>query len=50
MFHPRLRLGDLGHFRRRRKAFERRREDGMGLGGAGGPLVELGERGDASSS
>ena len=25
----RLRFGDLGHFRRRRKAFERRREDGV---------------------
>ena len=40
----RLRLGDLGHFRRRRKAFERGREDGVGIGGAGGRLVELGER------
>ena len=40
----RLRLGDLGHFRRRRKAFERGREDGVGVGGAGGRLVELGER------
>ena len=39
----RLRLGDLGHFRRRRKAFERRREDGVGFGGAGGRLVEFGE-------
>ena len=40
----RLRLSDLGHFRRRRKAFERRREDGVGFGRAGGRLVELGER------
>ena len=40
----RLRLGDLGHFRRRRKAFERRREDGVGLDGAAGRLIELGER------
>ena len=40
----RLRLGDLGHFRRRRKAFERRREDGVGFGGAAGRLVEFGER------
>ena len=37
----RLRLGDLGHFRRRRKAFERGREDGVRVGGAGGRLVEL---------
>ena len=40
----RLRLVDLGHFRRRRKAFEGGREDGVGVGGAGGRLVELGER------
>ena len=40
----RLRLGDLRHFRRRRKAFERRREDGVGVDGAGGRLVQLGER------
>ena len=40
----RLRLGDLGHFRRRRKAFERGREDGVGFGGAAGRLIELGER------
>ena len=40
----RLRLRDLGHFRRRRKAFERRREDGVGFGGAAGRLIELGER------
>ncbi len=30
----RLRLGDLRHFRRRREAFERRREDSVGVGGA----------------
>ena len=40
----RLRLGDLRHFGRRREAFERRREDGVGVGGAAGRLVELGER------
>ena len=40
----RLSLGDLRHFRRRRKAFERGREDGVGVGGAAGRLVELGER------
>ena len=40
----RLRLGDLGHLRRRRKAFERRREDGVGFDGAAGRLVEFGER------
>ena len=28
----RLRLGDLGHFGRRRKAFERGREDRVGVG------------------
>ena len=40
----RLRLGDFRHFWRRREAFERWREDGMGLNGAGGRLVEPGER------
>ena len=40
----RLSLGDLGHLRRRRKAFERGREDRLGFGGAVGRLVELGER------
>ena len=40
----RLRLGDLRHFQRRRKAFERRREGSVGVGGAVGRLVELGER------
>ena len=28
----RLRLSDLGHLRRRRKALERGREDGVGVG------------------
>ena len=32
----RLRLRDFEHFRRRRKVIERRREDGVGFGGAGG--------------
>ena len=36
-------LGDLGHFRRRREAFERRRENGVSLGVAAGRLIELGE-------
>ena len=40
----RLRLGDLRHFRRRRKAFERGREDGVGVGGAGGRLIEFRQR------
>ena len=40
----RLRLGDLRHFGRRRKAFEGGREDGVSIGGAAGRLVELGER------
>ena len=40
----RLRLGDLGHFGRRREAFERRREDGVGVDGAAGRLVQFGER------
>jgi hypothetical protein len=40
----RLRLADLGHFGRGRKTFERRGEDGVRVGGAGGGLVELGER------
>ena len=43
-YEQRLRLGDLGHLGRRRKAFERRREDGVGVGGAAGRLVKLGER------
>ena len=30
-----LRLGDLGHLRRRREAFEHRREDAVGFGAAG---------------
>ena len=40
----RLRLGDLGHFGRRRKAFERRGEYGVRLSSTAGRLVELGER------
>jgi hypothetical protein len=40
----RLSLSDLGHFRRRRKAFERAREGGAGFNGAVGRLVELRER------
>jgi hypothetical protein len=40
----RLRLGNLGHFRCRRKALERRREDCVGVGGAGGRLVKLRKR------
>ncbi len=36
-----LRLRDLRHFGRRRKAFERRREDGVGFDGAAGRLVEI---------
>ena len=39
----RLRLGDLRHFGRRRKAFERRREHGVGVGGTAGRLIELGQ-------
>ena len=38
-----LHLGDLGHFGRWREAFERRREDGVGVGVAAGGLVQLGE-------
>ena len=37
-------LGDLGHFGRRREAFQRRREDRVGLGRVAGGLVQLGER------
>ena len=40
----RLRLGDLRHFRRRRNAFQRGRENGVGFGGAAGRLIEVGER------
>ena len=40
----RLRLSDLGHFRRGCEALERRREDGVGFGGAAGRLIEPGER------
>jgi hypothetical protein len=37
----RLRLFDFRKFRRGRKAFERRRERGMGVGGAVGRLIKL---------
>jgi hypothetical protein len=37
-----LRLSDFRHFRRRRKAFERRREDRLSVSGAVGRLVKLG--------
>ena len=40
----RLSLADLGHFRRRRKPFEGRCQYDIGLGGAGGRLVEFGQR------
>ena len=43
-FKERLRLGDLRHFRRRRKTFERGREDRVGVGWPGGRLVEFRER------
>ena len=39
-----MRLRDLRHFRRRRKAFERRHKNGVSVGGAGGRLIEPGER------
>src|ERR1700722_18454168 len=39
-----LRFSNLKHLRRRRKAFERSREDGVGIHGASGRLIELGER------
>jgi hypothetical protein len=42
----RLRLSDLGHFPRRRKAFERRREDGVGIRAAAGRLTEFGRSSD----
>ena len=40
----RLRLRNLRHFRGRRKAFERGREDGLRVVPAAGRLVKLGER------
>ena len=40
----RLRLGDLGKLRRRRKAFQRRPENVVGVDRAAGGLVELGQR------
>src|SRR5271166_6317262 len=39
-----LRLRNFGHFRRRREAFELRREEGVGFEKAAGGSVELGER------
>ena len=36
--------GDLGHFRRRREAFERRAESGVSVGVAAVCAIELGER------
>jgi hypothetical protein len=44
LWQQRLRLGDLGYFRRRREVFERWRKDGAGFGGAIGGSMELGER------
>ena len=38
------RLRNLGHFVRRRKAFERRRKDCVRVDGAASRFVELGER------
>jgi hypothetical protein len=40
----RLCRGDLGHFRRRREAFERRAESGVRVGVAAVCVIELGER------
>ena len=40
----RLRFGDLGHLRRRRKAFERRREHRVGVSVAAGRIIEFGQR------
>ena len=40
----RLRLGDHRHLRRRRKAFERGREDSVCFDETAGRLIELGER------
>ena len=39
----RLRLGDLGHLWRRRKAFEGQRQSGVAFGSTTGRLVELRE-------
>jgi hypothetical protein len=39
-----LRFRDLGEFRRRREAFERRREDGGRPGGAAARLIKLRQR------
>ena len=40
----RVRLGDLRHFGRRRKAFKRGGENGVRFGGAGRRLIELRQR------
>jgi hypothetical protein len=40
----RLGLGDLGHFRRRRKPFERGSEGCISVGGAGARLIKPGQR------
>src|SRR3984957_12860823 len=40
----RLRFGDLRHFRRRRKALERRREDGLRVAREADRMVKLGDR------
>ena len=40
----RLRLCDLRHFRRWRKAFERGRKNSVGIDGVAGGLIEFGER------
>ena len=42
--HQRLRLGDLGHFGRRRKTFERAGEDGARFGLPKSRLIKLRER------
>jgi hypothetical protein len=42
--HQFQRLSNLRHFRRRRKAFERRCENGAGVGGAAAFAIELSQR------
>jgi len=49
-FKQRLGLGDLRHFRRRRKAFEHGRKNAMRVGGAAGRLAELGNASAVRSS
>ena len=39
-----MRSRNLGKLRRRRKAFERGREHGVGVGGASGRLIKLRQR------